>query len=131
MPRNWQGGQRPVDVFTAKADALAVLEAAGAQVQTVQVVAEAPCSVTVVRLRGEAAPERAEAMLRGLKGFPLLDGFRGADKADLGAVAAAVAAFSALVAAAGERIAEAEINPLIAGPWGCLAVDGLVRCGSA
>ena len=74
-------------------------------------------------------PERAEAMLRGLKGFPLLDGFRGAERADLQAVAAAVAAFSSLVAAAGERIAEAEINPLIAGPWGCLAVDGLVRCG--
>ena len=76
-------------------------------------------------------PERAEAMLRSLKGFPLLDGFRGAEKADVAAVAEAVAAFSALVAAAGERIAEAEINPLIAGPWGCLAVDGLVRCGPA
>jgi len=74
-------------------------------------------------------PERAEAMLRGLKGFPLLDGFRGAEKADLRAVSEAVAAFSSLVAAAGERIVEAEINPLIAGPWGCLAVDGLVRCG--
>jgi acyl-CoA synthetase (NDP forming) len=74
-------------------------------------------------------PERAEQMLRSLKSFPLLDGFRGAEKADIGAVAAAVAAFSALVAAADERIVEAEINPLIAGPWGCLAVDGLVRCG--
>ncbi len=74
-------------------------------------------------------PGQAERMLRGLKGFPLLDGFRGAEKADVRAVAGAVAAFSALVAAAGERIAEAEINPLIAGPWGCLAVDGLVRCG--
>ena len=74
-------------------------------------------------------PEGAERMLRSLKGFPLLDGFRGAERADLGAVAAAVAAFSSLVAAAGEEIAEAEINPLIAGPWGCLAVDGLVRCG--
>ena len=76
-------------------------------------------------------PERAERMLRSLKGFPLLDGFRGAEKADLRAVSEAVAAFSALVAAAGERVAEAEINPLIAGPWGCLAVDGLVRCGGS
>ena len=76
-------------------------------------------------------PEAAERMLRSLKGFPLLDGFRGAERADIGAVAAAVAAFSALVAAAGERIVEAEINPLIAGPWGCLAVDGLVRCGDS
>jgi hypothetical protein len=75
--------------------------------------------------------ERAEAMLRSLRGFPLLDGFRGAEKADIQAAAGAVSAFSQLVAVAGERIAEAEINPLIAGPWGCLAVDGLVRCGDA
>ena len=77
------------------------------------------------------APERAEAMLRGLKGFPLLDGFRGAPKADVAAVARAVSAFSVLAAEAGERVQEAEVNPLIAGPWGCLAVDGLVRCGGA
>jgi len=75
-------------------------------------------------------PERAEAMLRSLKGFPLLDGFRGAPKADIGAVARAVSAFSCLAAAAGERLQEAEVNPLIAGAWGCLAVDGLVRCGA-
>ena len=75
------------------------------------------------------SPERAEQMLRSLKGFPLLDGFRGSPKADIRAVAQAVADFSALAAAAGPRIQEAEVNPLIAGPWGCLAVDGLVRCG--
>ena len=34
-----------------------------------------------------------------------------------------------LVAEAGEALQEAEVNPLICGPWGCLAVDGLVRCG--
>jgi acyl-CoA synthetase (NDP forming) len=75
------------------------------------------------------SPERAEAMLRGLQGFPLLDGFRGAPKADVAAVARAVSAFSVLAAEAGERLQEAEVNPLIAGPWGCLAVDGLVKCG--
>ena len=42
VPRNWQTGKRAVDIFTAKADALAVLEAAGAPVSTMQVVAEAP-----------------------------------------------------------------------------------------
>jgi phenylalanyl-tRNA synthetase beta chain len=42
VPRNWMGGQRAVDAFNAKADALAVLEAAGAAVATTQVVAEAP-----------------------------------------------------------------------------------------
>ena len=42
VPRNWQGGARAVDAFEAKADALAVLEAAGAPVATVQVIAGAP-----------------------------------------------------------------------------------------
>ncbi len=42
VARNWQGGERAVNAFTAKADALAVLEAAGAQVATMQVVAESP-----------------------------------------------------------------------------------------
>ncbi len=41
-PRNWQGGARPVDAFDAKADALAVLEAAEAAVGSLQVVAGAP-----------------------------------------------------------------------------------------
>ena len=74
------------------------------------------------------SPARAEAMLRSLKGFPLLDGFRGAPKADVTAVAKAVSAFSVLLAAADGRIEEAEVNPLIAGDWGCLAVDGLIKC---
>lgn len=41
-PRDWNGAMRPVDVFDAKADALAALEAAGAQVRSLQVVAGAP-----------------------------------------------------------------------------------------
>ena len=40
--RNWMGGARAVDAFDAKADALAVLEAVGAPVATVQIVAGAP-----------------------------------------------------------------------------------------
>ncbi len=40
--RNWQGGARAADAFDAKADALAVLEAAGATVANVQVVSGAP-----------------------------------------------------------------------------------------
>jgi phenylalanyl-tRNA synthetase beta chain len=42
VARNWQGGARSVDAFDAKADALAVLEAAGAPVATVQFVSGAP-----------------------------------------------------------------------------------------
>jgi phenylalanyl-tRNA synthetase beta chain len=40
--RNWQGGARAVDAFDAKADALAVLEAAGAATASLQIVAGAP-----------------------------------------------------------------------------------------
>ncbi len=42
VPRNWQGGARASDAFDAKADALAVLDAAGATVASIQVVAGAP-----------------------------------------------------------------------------------------
>ncbi|MCB1379408.1 MAG: phenylalanine--tRNA ligase subunit beta [Alphaproteobacteria bacterium] len=42
VARNVHGGARPVDAYDAKADALAVLEAAGAPVATMQVVADAP-----------------------------------------------------------------------------------------
>ncbi|HRX34929.1 MAG TPA: phenylalanine--tRNA ligase subunit beta, partial [Aestuariivirga sp.] len=42
VARNVHGGARAVDAFDAKADALAVLDAAGAPVATVQVVAGAP-----------------------------------------------------------------------------------------
>ncbi|HQX84914.1 MAG TPA: phenylalanine--tRNA ligase subunit beta, partial [Aestuariivirga sp.] len=42
VTRNWQGGARAVDAFDAKADALAVLEAAGAATASLQVVAGAP-----------------------------------------------------------------------------------------
>ena len=40
--RHWAGGARAVDAFDAKADALAVLQAAGAPVHSLQIVAEAP-----------------------------------------------------------------------------------------
>lgn len=42
ISRNWQGGARPVDAYDAKADALAVLEAAGAATSSLQAVAGAP-----------------------------------------------------------------------------------------
>ena len=42
VSRNVHGGERNVDAFDAKADALAVLEAAGAPIATVQIIAGAP-----------------------------------------------------------------------------------------
>jgi succinyl-CoA synthetase beta subunit len=72
------------------------------------------------------SPEGALAMLRSLKAFPLLDGFRGAPKVDVAAAAETISRFSALAAALGERLEEAEINPLLCRPDGCLALDGLM-----
>lgn len=40
--RHWAKGERPVDVFTAKADAIVALEAAGAKVEQAQTTADAP-----------------------------------------------------------------------------------------
>lgn len=71
---------------------------------------------------------RAEAMLRSLKGFRLLDGYRGAPKADVAAASAAIAALGDAVLAGGERLREVEINPLLVLPEGrgAVAVDAVV-----
>ncbi len=70
----------------------------------------------------------AEAMLRSLKGFKLLDGYRGAPKADVAAAARAIAALGEAVLAGGERLREVEVNPLLVLPEGngAVAVDALV-----
>ena len=70
---------------------------------------------------------RAEAMLRGLKSFPLLDGFRGAAPVDVAAVAETIARFSGFAAAMGPRLDEMEINPLVCLADGAVALDGLMR----
>jgi hypothetical protein len=73
----------------------------------------------------------AKALLARLKGFPLLAGARGRPKADLDALAGAIAGFSAMAAQLGDVIAEADVNPVIAGPAGALAVDALILPKSA
>lgn len=69
-----------------------------------------------------------EAMLRRLKGFALLDGYRGAPKADVAAAATAIAALGDAVLAGGDALREVEINPLLvlAEGQGAVAVDALV-----
>jgi acetate---CoA ligase (ADP-forming) len=71
--------------------------------------------------RGEA-----ERMLRSLKTFPLLDGYRGAPKADLGALEDVLLRVSALVEAHPE-IAEMDLNPLVVHTTGAVAVDARIR----
>lgn len=74
---------------------------------------------------GEA---EAAAMLRELKAWPLLDGFRGAPKADVPALAALISQLSNFAARHQDRIAEVEINPVLVHPQGegVTIVDALV-----
>jgi acetyl coenzyme A synthetase (ADP forming)-like protein len=68
----------------------------------------------------------ADEMLRSLKTFPLLDGYRGAEPCDLAAVQDVLLRVSALVDAHPE-IVELDCNPLIARPDGVMIVDARVR----
>ena len=70
----------------------------------------------------------AEAMLRRLKGFALLDGYRGRPRADVAAAAEAAAALSRAVLALDDAATEVEVNPLLvrAAGQGALAADALV-----
>ena len=78
-----------------------------------------------VRLAPVAAIE-AQQMVRGLRTFPLLDGFRGAPPANLAALEDVVVRVGAL-AAAHPEIAELDLNPVIASPTGAVIVDARVR----
>ncbi|MCC7369902.1 MAG: acetate--CoA ligase family protein [Chloroflexi bacterium] len=81
---------------------------------------------TVVRLPPISGPE-ARQMVARLTCYPLLTGYRGRHVADVRALAQAVVAFSELVESLGNRLVEAEINPLFVLPegQGVLAADGL------
>ena len=61
---------------------------------------------------------------------PLLEGVRGAPAADVAALAAALSRFSLLAHDLGDLIGAVDVNPLIVGPNGCVAVDALVEPAS-
>jgi acetyl coenzyme A synthetase (ADP forming)-like protein len=71
--------------------------------------------------RGEA-----DRMVRSLKTFPRLDGYRGAPHADIGALEDVLLRVSALVEAHSE-IAEMDLNPLVVHANGAVVVDARVR----
>lgn len=60
----------------------------------------------------------AETMVREIRGFPILDGARGRPKADVNALVDAICAVAAWAQAAGERLQELDINPLMVLPAG-------------
>jgi hypothetical protein len=63
---------------------------------------------------------------KGLRLWPLLDGYRGRPKADMTSVAAMAVRLGALMLA-DERLEEIEINPVMVREGGAVAVDALVR----
>ena len=65
-------------------------------------------------------------MLGGLAIRPLLDGYRGAEPADVAAVEDLIARVGA-IAEAHHEICELDLNPVIAGPNGAVAVDARIR----
>jgi len=79
----------------------------------------------VVRLTPLSDSGAAE-MLRSLRLFPLLQGYRGAPPCDIAAIEDLLLRVSALVEAHPE-VAEMDLNPVVALPDGVLAVDARVR----
>lgn len=81
-----------------------------------------------VRLAPVDEAEAAE-MIEEVKGLAIIRGYRNLPRGDVAALARAVAALSRLAGLPGERVAEAEVNPMIVGREGegVTAVDGLVR----
>lgn len=68
----------------------------------------------------------ARRLIDGLALRPLLDGRRGQKPADPAALAKSLSAFSVMVADLKGLIAEIDINPVLAGPTGAVALDALV-----
>lgn len=85
-----------------------------------------------VRVAPVTRPE-ALAMIRELRAFPVLDGARGRPRADIGALAEAIARVSALAVDLRDEVAELDINPLFvfAEGGGVKAGDALIKTKGA
>ncbi len=72
--------------------------------------------------------KQALSLLKQLKSWPLLDGYRGKPKLDVGAAVQAIIGFSEMVASLGDRLLEAEMNPLLVMEAGqsAIAADAVV-----
>jgi len=70
--------------------------------------------------------DEARAMIRSIKGFPLLDGARGRPRMDQDALADALVKLSVYAAAHEDGIESIDINPFIVLPKGAKAVDALI-----
>jgi acyl-CoA synthetase (NDP forming) len=85
----------------------------------------------VLRMAPVSEREAGE-MIEQVKGFAAIRGYRNLPRGDLGALARAVSALSALALVPGRPLREAEVNPLIVSAEGVVAVDALAaRKGAA
>ena len=75
--------------------------------------------------------DEARRLIDSLALRPLLDGKRGRPPADVAALAEALARFSVMTADLADFLAEIDVNPLLAGPEGVLALDALVVAAEA
>jgi acyl-CoA synthetase (NDP forming) len=87
-----------------------------------EVLGDTACAIAPV------TPEAARELLLSLRGAPVLLGTRGREPVDLAGLAALVARVSHLAAAHPELV-ELELNPVLAGPTGVLALDARVVLG--
>jgi acetyl-CoA synthetase (ADP-forming) len=67
----------------------------------------------------------AAEMIREIKGFPMLQGFRGAEPADLGALESVIVKVSEFVEK-NAQVKELDLNPVFAYKDGVVAVDARV-----
>lgn len=100
---------------------LIVVGLGGVLVEVLKDTALAPAPVT---------PAEAEAMLRGLKGVKLLEGFRGMPAVDISRLAQVVSDVSRFAADHRDNVAELDVNPLICAGDRITAVDALVVPGA-
>lgn len=70
---------------------------------------------------------RARRLIDRLEARPLLDGVRGRPAASVAALARSMARLSLLAQDLGDLIGALDVNPIIVGPRGCVAVDALVE----
>lgn len=84
-------------------------------------------TMRLLPVKGGLSREEALSMAKDLKTWPLLDGYRGRPKADVEALVDAVVAFSQMASQLGDRLIEAEINPIfvLSKGHGVKAADGV------
>lgn len=89
----------------------------------VELLADTTCRVAPV------SEAQADAMIREVRTFPLLDGYRGGARHDIAALARAISQLSAIAVANADLIETIEVNPLVVQPGdgGVIALDAVIE----